>query len=196
MKIIGITGGIGSGKSQILEYLHDEYGATICRADDISKKLQKKNQECYQEIVDTFGEEILGTNKEIDRNALSSIVFSDENKLNVLNNIMHPAVKDKVRDIIRKEKKKNTNFFFLEAALLIEDHYEEICDELWYIYAVDEVRIQRLKFSRGYTQEKADNIMKTQAPKEEFFNACDRVIDNSKTFLETCYQLDAIMREI
>lgn len=193
MKVIGITGGIGSGKSQVLDYLYDEYGATIVKADEVAKKLQKKGKPCYEEIVRHFGREILDARNELDRKALSRIVFANKTELDILNKIMHPAVKEEVRHLIAKEQKKNTNFFFLEAALLLEDHYEEICDELWYVYVSDENRMKRLKYTRGYTTERVEQIMQNQAPKDMFFNSCDRVLDNNGTFLETQDQIDAIM---
>ncbi|MCP1109160.1 dephospho-CoA kinase [Lachnospiraceae bacterium PF1-21] len=194
MKVIGITGGIGSGKSDVLEYLHDKYGATIVKADEVAKKLQKKGKECYGPIVDYFGDGILDEKGEIDRKALANIVFNDQEKLDALNQITHPLVKEEINRLIEKERKKNTNYFFIEAALLLEAHYEEICDEIWYIYVSDENRMKRLKFNRGYDTEKVTSIMKNQAPKEQFFKLCDRVIDNNRTFLEACYQIDAIMK--
>ncbi len=196
MKIIGLTGGIGAGKTQILEYLNDKYGATICQADQVAKRLQKKGTEVYQKIVEHFGEEILDEKEEIDREKLGSIVFADSKELEVLNGIVHPAVKEEVLRKISSETKRSTNLFLLEAALLIEDHYDEICDELWYVYVQKEVRKKRLIYSRGYQPEKVDEIMASQLSKEDFFKACDRVIDNNGVFAETMLQLDKIVSEL
>ena len=196
MKIIGLTGGIGAGKTQILEYLNDKYGATICQADQVAKRLQKKGTEVYQKIVEHFGEEILDEKEEIDREKLGSIVFADSKELEVLNGIVHPAVKEEVLRKISSETKRSTNLFLLEAALLIEDHYDEICDELWYVYVQKEVRKKRLIYSRGYQPEKIDEIMASQLSKEDFFKACDRVIDNNGVFAETMLQLDKIVSEL
>lgn len=88
MKIIGITGGVGAGKTQILEYLNNKYGATICMADEVGKKLQKKGTECFDEIVAHFGEKILDEKGELDRTKLSDIVFADRVELSVLNGIV------------------------------------------------------------------------------------------------------------
>lgn len=196
MKIIGLTGGIGAGKTQILEYLNDKYGATICQADQVAKRLQKKGTEVYQKIVEHFGEEILDEKEEIDREKLGSIVFADSKELEVLNGIVHPAVKEEVLRKISSETKRSTNLFLLEAALLIEDHYDEICDELWYVYVQKEVRKKRLIYSRGYQPEKVEEIMASQLSKEDFFKACDRVIDNNGVFAETMLQLDKIVSEL
>ena len=196
MKIIGITGGVGAGKTQILEYLNNKYGATICQADKVGKKLQKKGGACFDAIVEHFGEEILDEKGELDRDRLADIVFSNQEELEILNGIVHPAVKEEVRKKIAHEERKHTNIFVLESALLIEDHYDEICDELWYIYVEDEIRRNRLYFSRGYDAQKIDEIIAAQLPKDMFLKHCDRVIDNSGVFAETMMQLDAIIKDL
>ena len=196
MKVIGITGGVGAGKTQILEYLNNKYGATIFQADAVGKKLQKKGTECFDAIVAHFGTEILDAKGELDREKLADIVFSDKVELSVLNSIVHPAVKEEIYKKIAKEERKNTNLFILESAILIEDHYEEICDELWYIYVEDSIRKKRLIYARGYDSKKVDDIIAAQLPKSMFMKHCDRVIDNSNTFEETKIQLDKIVADL
>lgn len=196
MKIIGITGGVGAGKTQILEYLNNKYGATICQTDKVAKKLQKKNGVCYETIVSHFGEEILDEKGELNRSLLADIVFQDQKEREILNAIVHPAVKEEVRKKIVHEERKHTNLFIVESALLIEDNYDEICDELWYIYVKDDIRKKRLIFSRGYDAKKVDDIIAAQLPKDEFLRYCDRVIDNSGVFAETMMQLDCIIKDI
>lgn len=196
MKIIGITGGVGAGKTQVLEYLNSRYGATICQADAIGKKLQKKGTECYNAIVEHFGTGILDEKGELDREKLAEIVFTDVVELSVLNQIVHPAVKEEIRRIIKKEERKNTNLVMIESALLIEDHYEEICDEMWYIYVEDSIRKKRLIYARGYDSKKVDDIIAAQLPKDMFMKHCDRVIDNCGVFEETTMQLDKIIEDL
>ena len=99
MKVIGITGGVGSGKTQVLEYLNDKYGATICLTDEVARKLQRKGGEVFKAIVAHFGEEILDEKGELDRSKLAGIVFSDSEELAVLNSLVHPAVKEEVRNL-------------------------------------------------------------------------------------------------
>lgn len=196
MKIIGITGGVGAGKTQILEYLNNRYGATVCQADAVGKKLQKKGTECFDAIVARFGAEILDEKGELNRDKLAGIVFSDSTKRNELNAIVHPAVAEEIRRKIAKEERKNTNLFIIESALLIETHYDEICDEVWYIYVEASIRKKRLVYARGYDAKKVDDIIAAQLPKDEFMKHCDRVIDNSNTFEETQAQLDAIVADL
>ena len=105
-------------------------------------------------------------------------------------------MKDEILKKIRQEERKNTNLFVIEAALLIEDHYDEICDEIWYIYVEEAVRENRLYYSRGYDGARIRSIMRAQLPKEMFLEHSDRVIDNSGVFAETMLQLDKIIKEL
>jgi len=196
MKIIGITGGVGAGKTQILEYLNNKYGATVCQADKVAKKLQKKGGVCYDAIISHFGVGILDEKGELNRSFLADIVFNDQKELEILNGIVHPAVKEEIKKKIAQEERRHTNIFIIESALLIEDNYDEICDELWYIYVKDEIRKKRLIFSRGYDAKKVDEIIAAQLPKDEFLRYCDRVIDNSGVFAETMMQLDCTIKDI
>ena len=190
MKVIGITGGIGSGKSRVLSYLEEKHHAVICQADQVAWELQEPGQKCYLEIVEHFGTDILNADTTINRKDLGQIVFRDEAQLSVLNGIMHPAVKTEVQKRISREKEKGTKLFFLEAALLIEEHYDEICDELWYIYTSEPIRRLRLKQSREYSDKKIDAIMATQLSEEMFRKACKIIIENNDVFEETCKRLD------
>lgn len=194
MKVIGITGGVGSGKSRVLSYIEAQYGAVICQADHVAWKLQEPGEICYAEIVKAFGTGILREDKCIDRRKLGQIVFADKEKLFLLNQIMHPAVKEYIIRWIASERKKNTAYFFLEAALLLEEHYNQICDELWYIYADEHVRRTRLKESRQYSDEKITSIINAQLPEKTFREHCQFMIDNSADFSHTCYQIDERMK--
>ena len=127
---------------------------------------------------------------------IADIVFTDKAKLEALNAIVHPAVKEEIKKKICHEERKNTNLFILESALLIEDHYEEIYDELWYVYVKTEVRKNRLFYSRGYKESKIDDIMASQLTKEQFMKECDRVIDNNGVFAETMIQIDQIVKNL
>lgn len=196
MKIIGITGGIGSGKSKVLSYLEETYRAPIYEADKVAHKLQEPGQLCYEKIVENFGQEILKEGGAIDRKKLGKIVFADAKKRKVLNEIVHPAVKVYIRERITEEKKNESPLFFIEAALLIEDHYDEICDELWYIYAKEEVRKERLRTSRGYGEEKINQIFASQKSVNEFREKCDREFDNSGFFKDTCILLRKAVESI
>ena len=196
MKIIGITGGVGSGKSRVLSYIEETFPCVICQADHVAWELQRPGEEGYLKIVEHFGNEILNEDQTINRPRLGQIVFSDEKELLKLNEIMHPAVKESIKNRIAKETEQGTELFVLEAALLIEERYEEICDELWYIYTREAVRRDRLKESRGYTDEKIDSMMATQLSEEVFRAHCKVVIDNSDDFAYTCVQIQEAIKHI
>lgn len=196
MKVIGITGGVGSGKSRVLSYLEEKHHVVICQADQVAWELQKPGQICHMEIVEHFGTCILNNDKTIDRKSLGQIVFGNDAQLQVLNAIMHPAVKSEIQKCILKEEENGAKLFFLEAALLIEEHYDEICDELWYIYTSDPIRRQRLKDSRQYSDEKIDAIMASQLSEERFKAACKVIIDNSGIFEDTCAKLDDAIEKL
>ncbi len=196
MKTIGITGGVGSGKSEVLRFLEETYGAVVCEADKMAHSLQAYGTYCYEKIVEYFGEEILTPEKEIDRKRLGAVVFSDPGKLQFLNGLIHPEVKKCFLKQMEEEGRRETPLLIIEAALLLEEHYEEICDELWYIYTEKDIRICRLKEARGYTEQRCEEIMQNQNPDEVFRAKCDRVIDNSGSFEDTKKQIEEILKKM
>lgn len=180
MKVIGITGGVGSGKSLILNYIKDHYNCEIIMADDLAKDLCKKGELCYKPLVKLLGKDVLGKDEEIDRSVMAQKIFSDDSLRTGVNNIIHPGVKKFIlKRIAYLRRKKTRDFLFIEAALLIEDGYKDIVDELWYIYTDEVVRRERLKKSRGYSDEKIDSIMASQLSEDEFRLNSDFEIDNS-----------------
>ncbi len=193
-KIIGITGGIGAGKSTVLSYLQEKYEAFIIKLDDIGHELQKPEGLCWNKIVSTFGDTILSKDGNINRSKLSETVYDDEDKMNQLNAIMHPAVKEQVRKII--DNLSEEKLIVLEAALLLEDHYERICDEIWYVYAPMSLRIQRLKDSRGYSEEKSLKIINHQLSDTEFRSRSNQILDNSDSPFDLYNQIDDILKNL
>ena len=169
MKVIGITGGVGSGKSEVLKFLTDREGVVVCQADEVAKSFQRKGTKCFEEIVAHFGPGVVGKDGELHRKALADIVFHNEEELKCLNAIVHPAVETYIREWIQRERENGTKIFFLENALLLELKHDELfCDEIWYIYANDEIRMKRLKLARGYSEQKIEAIFRAQRSKEEF----------------------------
>lgn len=194
MKVIGITGGVGSGKSTVMEAFRRRYDAVLIRADDVAKRLMQKNEAAYNKVVDVFGEDILQADGEIDRKKLGDIVFHNERKRMVLNSIVHPAVKKYImEEVTRLQLLEAAEYCLLEAALLIEDHYEMICDELWYIYAREDIRRKRLRDSRGYTDEKIDGMIASQLSEQQYRNSCKYTIDNSEEMENTLAQIEKIL---
>lgn len=190
MKVIGITGGVGSGKSVVMDILQKEYGAQIILADLVAHDLMEPGQQNYIDIVEAFGEEILAKDKTIDRPALAKVVFGDKDKLIRLNAITHPNVKKEIfRRIDAIKEKGEASFVAVEAALLIEEGYQKDFDAMWYVYVDEATRIDRLKEGRDYTEEKCREIMAKQLPEEVFRKECSTVIDNHLGISETEKQI-------
>ena len=186
MRIIGITGGIGTGKSTVLHMMEREVGVYIVETDRLAHTLMEPGQKAYEKIVDTFGTQILSEDGTIDRASLGKIVFGDARKLEQLNAIVHPAVKEYIMtDIDTKQKSGEVRFYVIEAALLIEDGYKAICDELWYIYVDREERIRRLIAGRGGERAKYEAVMENQATEDYYMENCDVVIHNEESLEKT-----------
>lgn len=196
MKVIGITGGVGCGKTTVLRLLLERCHARVILADDVAKELMQKGQRVYNQIVDELGREILLENGDLNRRKLAEIIFCDSKRRMALNHIVHPAVKKHiVEEVADCRARQQYDYVFIEAALLIEDHYETICEEFWYVHANTQVRRKRLKESRGYTDERIDAMLQSQLSEEEFKKACRVVIDNSNDLEHTIAQIEKILEE-
>ena len=183
MKFIGITGGIGAGKSEILKFIKENYNCRIYLADDVAKEVRKPGTKCYDELAGLLGKEAVDDHKK-----MAAALFENEELLLKVNSIIHPAVKDYLLAEFENAKEAgDTELFFVEAALLIECGYNKYVDEMWYVYASEETRIERRMSSRGYSREKALSIIKSQLSDEEFRKGSDFVIDNSGS-LEDSYK--------
>ena len=196
MKVIGITGGVGCGKSTVLSLIKEHFNAYVIMADDVAKEIMTKGSEGYNAVIEFFGKSILADDGQINKSVLADIIFSNPNKRMVLNSIVHPLVKKKIVEQITSLKIQNIyDYVFVEAALLIEDHYNVFLDEMWYIYAPEDIRKKRLMESRGYSQAKIENIFKSQLSEEEFLAHCKVVIDNSRDLGDTYRQIDERLKE-
>lgn len=191
MLILGITGGVGSGKSKILYDLSNQYGAYIVETDKLAHRLMEPGQPVYAKIVDTFGREILTKEAPyaIDRTKFAQIVFADKGKLEQLNAITHPAVKTWIREDIEEKKKQDIQIYVIEAALLIQDGYKEICDEIWYIYADEATRTKRLMAQRGYTRERCQAMFRSQDAEVYYRTYADFTINNQFDYENSSKQL-------
>lgn len=195
--LIGVTGGVGAGKSSLLSYIGEHYRCRICLADEAAHRVKEPGGPAWRGLVDLLGEEVLDGQGRIDRKKMADRIFADQALLQQVNAIVHPAVKAYLaRRIEAAAREPETDFFFLEAALLIETGYREVVDELWYIHADRKIREQRLKNDRGYDAEKIGGIMAAQLSEEAFRRECDFVIDNSGDLQDACRQIDGRLQEI
>lgn len=191
MKVIGITGGVGAGKSAILNFLESHYKAKTLVADKIAHDLMGPAGECYLQIRELFPDtDVFLENGELDREKMAAVIFEDKVKRRKLNRIVHPAVKSYIEKQVLKEKQKGElDFLIIEAALLVEEKYGEICDELWYVYASEQTRARRLMDERGYSFRKIQQIFDSQLSEEEFRKACRVVINNDAGLPDTFVQI-------
>ena len=197
MITIGITGGVGCGKSKILEYIKDNYNCLIITADDVANRLKEPGEACYEPLIKLLGQGILDKDGFIDKKKMAEKIFASDDLLEKVNSIIHPAVKDYILDVKESEKKAGKyDYLFIEAALLIECGYNEYVDQMWYIFTDESIRIQRLIDSRGYSKEKISSIMDAQLSEEQFRAGSDFCIDNSGTLTETYRQIKNKMKEL
>ena len=191
MRFIGITGGIGAGKSKLLAYIRKHYKCEIYLADEAAHQVEQPGTECFKKLTALLGPEIIGGDGRIDRAAMADKIFADEGLLQQVNGIVHPTVREFLLERLSEAReKREIELFFVEAALLIEAGYGQIVDELWYIHTDSGVRTERLKDSRGYSEEKIRQIMDRQLSEEIFRRNCDFVIDNSGTLEDSYKQID------
>ena len=192
MITIGVTGGVGAGKSEILRYLDNNYSCRILMSDNAAKELEAPGGVLYEPLVRLLEEAapedgssgpLLHENGEINKQEMARRIFTDPQLLTKINELVHPAVNKYIREEIAREKKSGEKeFFILESALLIENGYDRILDSMWYIYCEESVRSSRLKASRGYSDEKIRSIMMSQVSEDVFRSHCDTVIDNTGDF--------------
>ena len=194
MRVIGVTGGVGAGNSAVLNYIEAHFDARIIKADDVGHLLMMPGQVCYEPVIQLFGEWIVKEVGSLDRETISKIVLEKKEILEKLNAIIHPAVKKYILREIERSKKEETEFFFIEAALLIEEKYDEICDELWYIYCEKEVRMERLRHNRGYSDKKIEQMLKNQLSDEEFESKCDIQLFKSEDVAQFFFLIERKMR--
>ena len=244
--VLGITGGVGAGKSTILTALHEQYGALVIECDEVGRALQQKGAACYEPMRQLFGDGILFPDGTIDRKAVARLIYTDAQRRDMLSRIVHPAVKAEVRrqleafdrqteagfsslfqnhgasedrtacqageqsmpapglmaagrlpdrapDPQREEAGKvhpgkRRALAVVEAALLIDDHYEELCDEIWYIHTDDEKRRVRLRESRHYSDERITRMFEAQRSDTSFRCHTQLTIDNTDDFVQNTFR--------
>ena len=147
--------------------------------DDVAREMQMPGGACYRPMRSLFGEDAVLPDGTFDRGKLAKIMFSDPELIRKVNGLVHPLVKEYVLEQVETILRSDDSWCVIEAALLLEDHYDKICDEIWYVYTDDRVRRERLKASRRYSDEKIDQIFNSQRSEEYFRSHCQYTIDNS-----------------
>ncbi len=177
MKVIGLTGGISSGKSTVSQFLA-ELGAVIIDADKVGHEAFKPNTELWREVVATFGKQILSPNGDIDRKKLGEIVFSNSESLARLNQIMHPRMYDMIRAQIEEYRRQGVDVVVVEAAVLIEANWTPLVDEVWATLVSEASVVRRLNERSGLSEQQSLARIRSQMSNEERVKHADVVINN------------------
>ncbi len=178
MLVIGLTGGIGTGKSEVASLLQS-FGAEVINADQVGHEAYTPNSESWREVVNTFGEEILQPDGQIDRGRLGAIVFSNPQQLDKLNAIMHPRMARMVGDKIEVLRDKGAPAVVVEAAVLFEAGWDSLVDEVWTTDSPVELVIERLQARNGMSEEEVRRRINSQMDRVERIERSDLVVDNS-----------------
>lgn len=190
MKVIGLTGGVGAGKSRILAILKEDYGAELIITDEVAHELMEPGQPGYEAVTRALGGGFLKPDGTIDRPELSKLIFEDRRALQTMNGIIHPMVWKMVKDKISSSQ---ADLIVVESAIMSKEQ-AGFYDEMWYVDTSEENRIRRLFENRGYSRERSLSIMKNQPSDQEFKSIATRVIDNNGTIEEVRARLETILK--
>lgn len=177
MEIIGLTGGIASGKSTASTILRT-FGATIIDADCLARKVVEKDQLALVELTTTFGKEILKNNGELNRKRLGEIVFSDKEKLKILNRILHPKINALAISLFEYERRMGKDKIIYDSPLLVEENLIDMVDKVWLIYLDKKSQLKRLMERNNFSKEEALSRINSQMPMVDKLKFADIIIDN------------------
>jgi dephospho-CoA kinase len=185
LEIIGVTGGIGSGKSSVAKILCN-LGASVIDADKITKEIMVKGHPVIKDIVAYFGRGVLNEKGELNRKILGEIVFNDHKKLDILNTITHKYVEEIIKERLSNLKKSNSNIkvAVLDAPLPVKKGFLDVINEAWVVVAKKDERIERIIKRNNFTYEEALLRIKMQKSDEEYIKIADEVIENNETLEE------------
>lgn len=192
--ILGLTGGIASGKSTVATMLRN-LGIVVIDADVIAREVVEVGQEAYYKIIEIFGESILQEDRTINRAKLGSIIFNDEEKRKALNNIVHPAVRAKMNHLKTEYIEKGEKVIVLDIPLLFESKLTHLVEKIIVVYVDREVQVKRLMERNGLSLEEAEARINSQMPLSEKIPLADAVLNNNGTISDTAEQLKSILNK-
>ncbi|WP_156291432.1 dephospho-CoA kinase [Oceanobacillus salinisoli] len=192
--IIGLTGSIASGKSTV-SLMFDDFQIPVVDADKIAREVVYPGEEAYKEIIELFGQEILREDKTLNRNKLGEIVFTDKDKLNMLNGIVHPAIRKRMLEKRDAFVEDGASSVVLDIPLLFESKLEHFVDKTIVVYVDEDVQLQRLMERDGFTEKEARQRISSQIPVKKKAEIADAVINNNGSKTESYEQLEKILRK-
>ena len=196
MMIIGLTGNIASGKTEVAKIFR-ELGAKIIDADEIAREVVEPGEAAWQEIVEEFGSDILNSDGSINRKKLGGIIFNDDRKREQLNRITHPRIMTKIKETIDNYKKQNAKLVIVEAALIVEKGgLLSLIDGLIVVSTDEETQIKRIMTRDGLQRDEALSRIESQMPISEKTKHAKYIIDNSESLDETRKQVEEVWEKI
>ncbi len=195
MKIIGLTGGYGSGKSTVARFLA-ELGAAVIDADEVGHEVFRPGTEAWREVVGTFGQAIINFDGTIDRRKLGKIVFRDPDARARLNKIMHPRIYERVKALVEEYRQKGFAVVVVEAPLLLEAGWKSMFDEVWVTSAPQATVLSRMKEQKGISEAELLARLHAQLTDEERTEQADVVISTYGTLDELKEEVGALWREL
>lgn len=178
MKIVGITGGAGSGKSHVCRLIAEHFAYPVIDSDTVTRELMTAGSPMLQSIAQEFGTEFLLADGNLNRAKMAALVFHDEAALARLNALTHPATIAEIVRLLKRYEEEGYRAAVVESALADKADYRSFCDELWLVAASEQTRAERLRRQRGYSPERIRELMERQSTQEQFASACRRTVVN------------------
>ncbi len=196
MLIIGLTGGVASGKSTVSKVFKEE-GAYLIDADQIARELVQPHTPAWQEIIRIFGAEILQQDGSVDRKKLAALIFSYPEKRDLLDRLLHPRIREETQRRLKEIGRKDPGaVVVVDAALLVETGNYRDMDRLIVVYSTEAQQIERLEKRDGVSREEAERIVASQLPLEAKLKVADRVVSNEGTIEDTRRRAKKLFQEL
>ncbi len=196
MFVVGLTGGIASGKSVVSNMLRD-LGASIIDADEISREIMIPHTKCWEEVITSYGSDLLLEDLTIDRKKLAISVFKDSEQIKKLNRIVHPYIMQRIEEMIEEIKDKDPQaLVIVDAALLVETDVYKHYDKLIVVYVSKETQLKRLMIRDAMSQEEAESRIDLQSPLTEKLKVADYIIENELSLSKTRKEVEKVYKAL
>ncbi|WP_027407026.1 dephospho-CoA kinase [Anaerovibrio sp. RM50] len=195
MKIIGLTGGIASGKSTVTKYLRQQ-GYTVVDCDKIAWELAEPDHSIWQVYFARYGSRVINSDRSLNRQAVADIVFKEKNELSVINSLVHPLIKEEMMAQVEEARARGEKQIFLDVPLLFEANYDKLTDEKWLVYVTRDTQLRRLVARNSYSREEAIRRIDSQMSLEEKKKLSDVIINNNADRKRLRRQLDEQLEKL